>query len=612
MPWDMSILDIVRTLMRLFFYTLPYVAYQPDLSNYFHKEYDYIVVGAGSAGSVLASRLSEDPCVTVLLLEAGGHVDPITEIPVGGLLNQFTDNDWQFLSMPQKRAGAGYPNRQFPVPRGKGVGGSSLINCMLYVRGNKRDYDQWAETGATGWSWKDVYSYFLKSENNTDPEFANNGHHSTSGFLTVSTPQETNEMKDAFAEAAGELGYEYTDINGKKQTGFAKIQGTIRDGRRCSTAKAFLIPAEDRDNLHIVNEAYVQKILISKNKNAYGARFQKEGKIHDIRARKEVLLSSGAINSPQILMLSGIGPKEHLEDLGIEVIADLPVGNNLQDHVGNVILNFKTKYPEPILMKKAILPTSLLKYKLEATGPDTTLCGIEGMAFLNTKYNDANLDWPDVQIILLSGSLATDSTGITRQAFGISEETYEKVYNPYIGENTFTFFPVLLKPKSRGTIRLKSDDPYAYPLIDFNLFEHKEDLNKVVDIMKQCVNMVTNTSAFEKIGAKMFSIKMPGCEKHEIYSDTYLRCVAKGYPLNIYHPSGTCKMGNPDDETTVVDPELKVKGITNLRVVDGSIMPTIPSGNTNAPIIMIAEKASEMIKNDNPERKKCIDGMKPE
>ncbi|GBM99209.1 Oxygen-dependent choline dehydrogenase, partial [Araneus ventricosus] len=186
--------DVTKTLIRLFYYILPYVAYQPEVSDYFDEEYDYIIAGAGSAGSVLASRLSEDPCVKVLLLEAGGPTDPITEIPAAAFLSPLTDNHWDFLSTPQQRAGGGYPNRQFPVPRGKGLGGSSLINCMLYVRCNKRDFDQWAENGATGWSWKDVYSYFLKSEDNTDPEIASNGYHSRGGLLTVSTPPETNAL----------------------------------------------------------------------------------------------------------------------------------------------------------------------------------------------------------------------------------------------------------------------------------------------------------------------------------------------------------------------------------------------------------------------------------
>ncbi|GBN03666.1 Glucose dehydrogenase [FAD, quinone] [Araneus ventricosus] len=238
--------------------------------------------------------------------------------------------------------------RQFPVPRGKGLGGSSLINCMLYVRGNKRDYDQWADNGATGWSWNDVYSYFLKAENNTDPEIAQNGYHSTGGFLAVSSPPETNTLKETFAAAAPEVGYEYKDINGEKQTGFANIQGTIMDGKRFSTAKAYLIPAEHRANLHIVNEAHVHKVLINKNKEAYGVRFENDLYVYDIRALKEVIVSGGSINSPQILMLSGIGPKEHLQNFGVSKLLELLYSKiELYSPIKNNCLQKTFKYDVP-------------------------------------------------------------------------------------------------------------------------------------------------------------------------------------------------------------------------------------------------------------------------
>ncbi|GBN33898.1 L-sorbose 1-dehydrogenase, partial [Araneus ventricosus] len=222
-------------------------------------------------------------------------------------------------------------------------------------------------------------------------------------------------------------------------------------------------------------------VLINKNKEAYGVRFEKDGYVHDIRARKEVIVSGGSINSPQILMLSGIGPKEHLENFGIEVIADLRVGDNLQDHVGNVVLSFEAKHAEPIFWKEVTSPSNLISYKLYETGQYTSLCGVEGLAFLNTEYNDAKLDWPDAEIHLISVSQATDYSQAFRQRVGLPEEVYDKVYKPYFGKNSFTFFPVLLRPKSRGTVRLKSDDPYEHPLIDFNLFQYEEDLDKVVD-----------------------------------------------------------------------------------------------------------------------------------
>ncbi|GBN03669.1 Glucose dehydrogenase [FAD, quinone] [Araneus ventricosus] len=273
--------------------------------------------------------------------------------------------------------------------------------------------------------------------------------------------------------------------------------------------------------------------------------------------KQGIIFSSVKEKTPTFLNATVQSSSNRLNLIQIEVIADLRVGDNLQDHVGNLVLNFEAKHAEPIFWKEAALPSNILRYKLHATGPYTSLCGIEGLAFLNTKYNDARLDWPDAEIHLLSGSVATDYTQAFRQRIGLPEEVYDKVYKPYIGKNSFSFFPALLRPKSRGAVRLKSDDPYEYPLIDFNLFQYEEDLDKVVDIMKQCVNIVANTTAFKKIAAKMFTIKVPGCENYEIYSDNYLRCLARDYPFNAYHPSGTCKMGDADDETTVVDPELK-------------------------------------------------------
>ncbi|GIY76535.1 glucose dehydrogenase [Caerostris darwini] len=560
-------------------------------------------MGAGSAGSVVASRLSEDECVKVLLLEAGGKVYPVTEIPALTFLSASTDMDWQYKTVPQERAAGGYEDRKLPCPRGKGLGGSSILNFMLYVRGNKRDYDLWETLGATGWSWKKVFSYFLKSEDNTDPQIANNGYHATGGYLTISSPEFTTPIKRAFQDGLSERGYEYRDINGESQTGSANFQATMREGKRCSTAKAFLMPAEERKNLHIVNQALVRRILFNDKKEAIGVEFQIENNIHKVYSRKEVIVSGGTINSPQILMLSGIGPKDHLKKLGIPLIADLPVGDNLQDHVGTFSVHFEAKNAIGLSTSMLINPQNIWNFTKNRKGPFTSLSGIEGMAYINSKRNNPKLDWPDLAIHLTSLSPAIDSFQTIKAVFGMSDEVYRQVYAPYKGKSTFLFFPCVLRPKSRGTIRLKSTNPLEHPLIDPNMFEVEEDLDLLTEVFKECGDLVQNTEAFKKIGAKMFETKFPGCECHELYSDAYLRCVARNYAFNFYHPVGTCRMGNPNDNTTVVDPRLRVKGVKNLRVVDGSIMPNLVSGNLNAPIIMIAEKASDMIKEDNPDRK---------
>nr|XP_042903111.1 L-sorbose 1-dehydrogenase [Parasteatoda tepidariorum] len=589
--------NVVKVLLTVTSLTLPIL-------------YDYIVVGAGAAGSVIAARLSEDRCVSVLLLEAGPKALKITEVPALQFFSQNSPNDWGYKTVPQKRGAQFLLNRQMVTPRGKGLGGSTLLNYMLYVRGNRLDYDGWAKQGATGWSWKDVYPYFLKSEGNTDPKIVEDGYHNASGPLTIQSAQWTTPLMDAWVKAAAERGYEYRDINGEKQTGFHTLQGFTRNGRRCSTSKAFLIPASDRKNLDIVTDALVTKILIDKYKNAYGVKFHKDGKDHEVYANKEVIVSGGSINSPQLLMLSGIGPGKHLEEKGIPVIEDLPVGDNYQDHVGTFFLNFEATGSKDTFQQLFSKPISnLVKYNTEGTGPYASLNGVEGLAWVNSKYNDPSLDWPDLEIHLEAYSLSSDGGVVSSHLLGVPPKVMEQVYFPKLGKHTFTMFSCFLRPFSRGTVRLDTSNPNDHPLIDPNTFADARDIDRLQAVLQENVDIVTKTKAFKDIGAKLFDTKFPGCEQFvansTYYSPEYLRCIAVGYTFNLYHPVGTCKMGSADDKTTVVDPQLKVKGIKNLRVADGSIIPNQVSGNTEAPIVMIGEKCADMIKADNPDRNNC-------
>ncbi|KAG8194260.1 hypothetical protein JTE90_024588 [Oedothorax gibbosus] len=570
-------------------------SFVPPTTLVFDSEYDYIIVGAGSAGSVLANRLSEDPSVRVLLLEAGGTPKLKSELPILAAQLQMTRNDWRYYTVPQKRSCFGLVGRKMPWPRGKVLGGSSVLNYMLYIRGNKRDYDKWARNGAPGWSWKEVFPYFLKSEDNRDPDIALNGYHATGGYLTISRAPFTTALGYAFEKAALYMGYTNNDLNGIQQTGAAIPQGTIRRGSRCSTAKAFLSSAGNRPNLDIVINAFVTKILIDVKRRARGVLFDRLGKSFKVIARREVIVSAGTINSAQLLMLSGIGPKKHLRKFGIPAIADLPVGENLQDHVGSAGIHFEMEAPVSLLPNRILSPQNFINFIARGKGPLSILGGCEGLAFVKTPFANASDDWPDIEIHFISSSPSSDEGRSIRKVMGLTDRAFETVYVPYIGKDSYTMYPVLLRPKSRGKILLQSSNPYVKPIIDPRYFSSAKDMKVLVEGMKISLKMGLQLP-FLKMGARLFTTKFPGCEPYPIYSDLYLECVARTYTITIYHPVGTCKMGNPWDPTTVVDPHLRVKGIKGLRVVDASIMPTIVSGNTNAPVIMIAEKASDLIK----------------
>ena len=553
----------------------------------------YPFSGGGSAGAVLANRLSENPHWRILLLEAGPDESEASDVPVLANNLQLGRFDWAYKTEPQPgRACIGHVGGQCNWPRGKVLGGSSVLNYMLYVRGNKGDYNEWRDLGNPGWGYEDVLPYFRKSEDNRNPYLARDRrHHGTGGYLTVQESPWRTPIAVAFVEAGVEMGYENRDCNGARQTGFMLPQATIRRASRCSTAKAFLRPARNRKNLDIITEAHVMKVLIDKDtKQAYGVKFSRLGKMYKVLAGREVILSAGALNSPQLLMLSGLGPRHQLASIGIPVLVDLGgVGRNLQDHYGSMGLAGFSEEPITIKEERFMNIQSMLEYAAKGQGPLSALGGVEGLAWINTKFANKSVDRPDLEIMFVSGSSASDS-GTVKRVQSLTNETFYKMYAPLKDKDSFSFLLMVTRPTSRGYVELRSRNPFEKPIFEAGYFNHPHDIKVIREGMKFCIAL-TKTKAFRKYGAKIWEgRKIPGCEHFKLWSDEYLECLARHYTNTIYHHSGSVKMGPASDPGAVVDSRLRVYGVGGLRVVDASIMPTVVSGNTNAPTIMIGEK----------------------
>ncbi|XP_023345601.1 glucose dehydrogenase [FAD, quinone] [Eurytemora carolleeae] len=534
----------------------------------------------------------------ILLLEAGGDETEISDVPALAAYLQLGRMDWKYKTEPQPgRACLGHINQRCNWPRGKVLGGSSVLNYMLYVRGNKKDYEDWEAQGNPGWGFQNALHYFLKSEDNRNPYLAATPYHKSGGYLTVQEAPWRTPLATTFVAAGVEMGYQNRDGNGEFQTGFMIPQGTIRRGSRCSTAKAFLRPIRDRKNLHIAMESHVLKILMDSHNTAYGIKLKRYDKLYTIVAKKEVILSAGTLNSAQLLMLSGIGPQDHLEDLRIPVRQNLPVGYNLMDHYGTGALAFTLEQPVSLVQSRYENIPSVLKYAIFGTGPLTVLGGVEGLAWVPTKYTNRSKDWPDIEFHFASATPGSDGGRQVRKSFGISDTMWQ-FYRPLAYRDTWAIYPMILRPKSRGRVMLRTSNPFDKPLFYAGYFTHPDDIKVLVEGVKIALALA-QTKAFESLGSKFWdAIPLPGCENTDLWSDEYWECICRQFTITIYHHSGTAKMGPPSDPGSVVNHELKVYGIPRLRVIDASIMPTIPSGNTNAPTIMIAEKASDMIKAD--------------
>ncbi len=533
-------------------------------------QYDYIIVGAGSAGCVLANRLSEDPSVRVLLLEAGGKdTSLMIHIPVGYAQTLKDPKvNWMYETEPDP----GTNDRVHTWPRGKVLGGSSSINGLLYVRGQRQDYDGWAQMGLRGWSYDDIHPYFLRSQNQERDGLDGHG---KGGPLNVSDVTEPHPVSDAVIEAGVQVGLPKRDcINGEEQEGIAYYQLTVKNGRRCSAAVAYLNPAKKRPNLTIETQALASRVIFE-DKRAIGVEYTQDGTPKTARAANEVLLSGGAINSPQLLELSGIGNPELLAEYGIDIVSALPgVGENLQDHfvIGN---RYRMKKDAPSVNKQSrglAMVGEVFKYLFQRKGL-LTLSAAHVAAFVKTR---PELATPDVQYHILPATM--DMEKMTESG----DMELEK-------EPGITIAPCQLRPESRGSVHIKSAKPDTYPAIRPNYLSDPLDQQTAIAGLRWARELAKQPALEKYIEHEM----EPGPEAQ---SDEELLAYARETGGTIYHPVGTCKMAPDGDAMGVVDAELRVRGVTRLRVVDASVMPRLVSGNTNAPTIAIAEKASDMIK----------------
>jgi choline dehydrogenase len=516
--------------------------------------YDYVIVGAGSAGCVLAARLSEDPEVSVLLLEAGPpDVKENIHVPLGYLQLARTEVDWDYCTAPEPNC----DGRRIPLPRGKVFGGSSSTNAMVYIRGNRADYDEW---DAPGWAWDDLFPYFLKAEDN---ERGASEWHGTGGPLSVADQRSGNKITPAFVEAGVEAGLERNeDFNGAEQDGVGMYQVTQRGGMRASAAVSYLHPAMERPNLTVMPYMQVTRVLFEGSR-AVGVEASQLGQAQQLKAEREVILCGGAYNSPQLLMLSGVGPAEHLAMREVELLLDQPaVGANLSDHAASY--NVWTT-PEPESLLAALEPAALEEFAASQTGPFASNLAESG-GFARVEAGAAA---PDTQFHVAAIQIVDEGMG-DPQAHGVWVS------------------PCLLTPRSRGSVRLASNDPTAKPIVRNDFYSDAEDMPRMTAAVR-LMEEICGQPAMRPYCAEPFTA--PAGE-----GEDDLRAHVARTTYAIYHPVGTCAIGS------VVDGELRVQGLDGLRVVDASVMPTVPRGNTNAPVIALAERAADLVKGVAPLR----------
>ncbi|XP_043788652.1 glucose dehydrogenase [FAD, quinone]-like [Apis laboriosa] len=536
--------------------------------------YDFIVVGAGTAGITLTTRLAEHG-YKILLLEAGGIAPPFLDIPLLAPLIQNSPYDWQYITIPQQNACKGLNNNQSKWPIGKLLGGTSRLNYMLYVRGHPLDYNDWIP---------DFIEPIKKK----------------GGSMHISDLEWNTGLADIILKGLQELQQNIGNINNNLKNGFMKVQLFMENGKRWSTDK--LLYESLKHKLTIITYAHVEKVLMESNR-AVGVQFIALNKKFKAFAKESVILCAGAIGSPKILMLSGIGPKKHLEDLKINVINDLPVGQHLVDHVLTGIDLIMLNISIGLSMANTLNPISALNYFMFGKGP-WTFTGVEVLGTFHSSFQKNKSSIPDLEIMVMPVGLSRDYGIVLKETMGISEKVYNEYFGPNLYKNTITIAPVLLHPKSKGEIKLRSSNSFDPPLIDPKYLSNEDDIALLIDGL-QFVKKLIETNAMKSIGASIYKKHFPGCENEIFDSTNYWKCYIQHLTLTSYHPAGTCRMGD------VVDQTFKIYGTTNLYVIDASVFPFLPSGNINAAVIMTAERAFHIIQQNTKFRKNRTKCYKP-